>query len=1345
MIKSNQFDIYSPNEIKEMDKATLHDTPLGQAAFVVLPMKKAFVHSYYKIVNGKMVHVDSYHNKVTKKPEELTEQYYKENGLTPASTGHLGIHPKVMKPGQPLSSVNEHYTSYQYGDQVFVRYSHMHDQQFLVGVVVGIRDDVSHAGLLINVQLQNGKVESYKPKSLMHIRKGDAENRQDEKEDHNTDEKGQPVHYKHLNDVQLGQFYDLQHLWFKLQRTSEIFAFQNNKDQFVNADGTYPKNKSDMTKEQKALLESLNPIAVVPFKLLVEQVSASGYSDGTHYKAMQNLLNDLKTLKEQGAPDVPFPKYHKKKSKKEPFIMPEAWYKNSFPLQTTDEKIDEDELDSLMAEIKKETGSTPSVPKPQKNVWGADLNYTEVANVHGSVIHDTTDQIFKYPQPAVPAPAAQMVPPPPKDKPAAPKKTGPSFTIPEDKINPEAKKTPTPAPESIDEDDIANLFSDPKKFKVMGTADNFGFGGIHTKYILDPGDGHQYLFKPYLAEEPQRAWADIIACKVAQATGLPTAEFGSKPITVKIPSGSGGHYAGSNAVGSVQRVMPNVKHKDIGHLIKKGWASVPKEIIERFQQEHVVDWLLGNNDAHQEQFVVLNDGKIIGVDKGQAFKFYKQDKLDLTYDPNVNHKKLAQIYNLMLEAAKAGDIKLDWAPVQNFIEHNMKNLTPLAWTKMLFPYAAHSAAWGNKQHDFVNLGVQRKEDLLKDFKKLYASAGIATEYDAKHGSYSQAEQEELPASETHQPDAFQNIDATFHAHVVDAKASGKAIMLGGGDIEDMNMLFTTYDWKDGNKGLTASGKVLAGSEAKILGWFDTVVDQQVEYIHQLGPLPKDTAGDIVISAAKTVNNHCKNGGKNPDGNPNETKMNEFAKMFQGLDKFDPNEPLLDIGDLAMKFQSTNINKDNFNNPIALSLDVANHYHQIATHVMQAVKTGGKTASKMYGKWAGKDGYDVKSTSVSKTNKPWASFPKFEYDPATGGLIRTKGEKKATYKEQANYGTMFSKSLPGNIEVRYYPHYSTQLHGQNNYRSQQGSLMIDMHKWDGNLESMHQLRHTLKDMGLDHRLSNHDDIECLYLTRSIFHNKGDVSNAKKWKKVTAMENGPDKIKALKELATEVYGKSPDELKNYNPMPQWDDNTGYHYFLNPWVLDHLQESDTVPITSHGITGSNDSDIDAVTNMVNLGMLSTEARHQMGFKVDGMSSTTDQSSGGAAYVFNNLQNGSKCVPKGQELENDSSKGSNGFIFRPELLARTDTLAYSNDNYGATFEAGSGYSGYTKTENRIGAMDYVKNGSHVHELNFKNRISLYKWLLGPKGTSTFKKKLKAVIKKHKPHMLNHTTFLGV
>lgn len=1402
VLSMKDMDIVTPDDLHKSEKIVTHKTPIGDVMFVVggEGMTKSYVQAHYRHTeDGKLVFVEGYHNKVMKKPEDLKpvadSKYAQE---VQDYQAFKAANPDKKKKA-PVAHLDK-YTSYHFGDEVFVKYSHMHDQHFGVGVVVGIRDDKSHDGKLVAVKLLDGTVEYYDPVSLVHVYKNNYEEGDRKYEvSHHKDDKGKPIPYQHLDENQRVKFYDLYKLWFRLHRMGELLAFKDNLEYFKKPDGSFPKSKDELSADQKIFLEKKNPYPVVPYEALLASVGQPEYNDGKHIAFAKKLLADIESLEKKGVASIHFPKLYKSKSKKAIPYVPAAWMTGLFPSTVTEEKPDKSEYTKLQSEIASATGLSAEKPstKGAVKIDAYDLHYGKPI-IHGKVTEPKPEGSKYKPAPKIPSAEEEEQAPMKQDlkaayeeaekvqpKPAAePHKvsaeTGPvggkvgekaaTPTVPADKAAaPPPPKPVVPAEKAAkaepklvvggEKEDISKL-----KFKVVANAKapEYGFGGAHSKYILEDENGEKYLFKPY-AEGLHRVWADIIPAKLAEAVGLPTAHMGAEPVKVKIPYGMGGNYQGVEATGSVQKLVKPLKHNNIKHWVANNFKGCPKHVVEQLQREHVLDWLIGNNDAHASQFIVDGNNDLIGIDKGQAFKYYESDVLDLSYDPNVNVTYgNPQVYNLLLQAAKDGHVQLDWGVVHEFIENNVSNLSQLQWTKMILPYAENSAKWAEKNTmKFQSLASKRKANLLFDFKKLYNSVGIATEYNPEKKKYEIAKPEPKPAipeADLHQEGAFHQIDSYFHEQVLKSGAHGYSRMIGGGDIEDMNVLYTPYEWhvdhkapgKTG-KGLEVRFKLLQGAEQKILDWFETIEDESIQYINKNGALDTvyDPLSGVAINAAKTVNQHAPSGGAAPDGQYNPEKMQNFAKWFMkggDVDGWNPKGDLLSVEELASKLMQKHITANNFDDYLTLAHTVATHYHKIAQDVMTAVANKNKTQSKQYSAWSGP--HKVKQSQVSKAKHPYATWPKYELDPDKNTLFRVSGDKPAMhYASPSPYGCMFTKNLPGNIQVRYYPHYSMDLHGQNNYRSQQGTMIIDYHNWDGNIDAMHHSREVMKDIGVDNRLGTITDMECLYLTRIIWQNKGNTHYKNEYNKVLAMENSPKKIEALKALAAKTYNNvDPTSLPTYDPTPKWDGESGAHYFMNPYVLHHIHytKPQHVKVAAHQLTGGTTDE--KLQTLARYGLLGTEMRHKFNLPIYGISSVSDQASGGASYVYLNSQQ--------RPLKNLMEGATPGFlVFRPELYARTDCFGYTHDHFGTT---NYGWDSHGSMDDRLPIMEIVSTPISMYEVLFKNRVPLDKWFIGVNGkggdSSIYGKvaqgwiaKLKAYVKKFRPHILNHSTWLGV
>ena len=157
-------------------------------------------------------------------------------------------------------------------------------------------------------------------------------------------------------------------------------------------------------------------------------------------------------------------------------------------------------------------------------------------------------------------------------------------------------------------------------------------GGMHEKAILYGPDGSKWLFKPVHEGEEFRGDAEQIVAQLAGLVGHPTAEVW----TTTLPAGHPGLASMPGAsrtrrpvYGSVQRWVDGVE----GDLTGIGLKGLTKPALGQIQRQHAFDWLVGDHDAHRENVLRTTDG-LLGIDKGQAFKFFGQDRLDWKYNPN---------------------------------------------------------------------------------------------------------------------------------------------------------------------------------------------------------------------------------------------------------------------------------------------------------------------------------------------------------------------------------------------------------------------------------------------------------------------------------------------------------------------------------------------------------------------------------------------------------------------------------------------------------------------------------------------------------------------------------------
>lgn len=178
----------------------------------------------------------------------------------------------------------------------------------------------------------------------------------------------------------------------------------------------------------------------------------------------------------------------------------------------------------------------------------------------------------------------------------------------------------------------------------------------------------------------------------------------------------------------------NGKHGSIQYMFdgsKNAWPNdkmdpaklTPEEVVV-LQREHIFDWLIGNHDAHEGQFVRLPDGTVVGVDKGQAFKFLGTDKLDWEYFAPGNFG--TPVYNTLWKAFVEGKIDLQ-DPTTGEVGEFLARLTAISdddYRELLRPYveALPFTPKGGSVEAFLDMAVARKNSLKYDFSELWARA-----------------------------------------------------------------------------------------------------------------------------------------------------------------------------------------------------------------------------------------------------------------------------------------------------------------------------------------------------------------------------------------------------------------------------------------------------------------------------------------------------------------------------------------------------------------------------------------------------------------------------------------------
>lgn len=225
----------------------------------------------------------------------------------------------------------------------------------------------------------------------------------------------------------------------------------------------------------------------------------------------------------------------------------------------------------------------------------------------------------------------------------------------------EESKGPPAPPKGLTFDDL--IPAPKKKFTFVSNAG----GGSKPKEIWQDEDGNEYMFKPVPKDAQFLAYGEAAGGHISRLINPQAPRIWVQELNGRL--------------GSMQEMLPNS-----GTLRGTDIADLTFEEAQAIQREHVVDWLISNHDGHDNQFLILKGGKIVGIDKGQAFKYFGKDRLAIDYHPNAVYNEKEPIYNTFWRAYSKGELtkvkkrleedyvddlaKLDerFAPLQKYVD-----------------------------------------------------------------------------------------------------------------------------------------------------------------------------------------------------------------------------------------------------------------------------------------------------------------------------------------------------------------------------------------------------------------------------------------------------------------------------------------------------------------------------------------------------------------------------------------------------------------------------------------------------------------------------------------------------
>ena len=277
---------------------------------------------------------------------------------------------------------------------------------------------------------------------------------------------------------------------------------------------------------------------------------------------------------------------------------------------------------------------------------------------------------------------------------------------------------------------------DPSRKPLAGTADEMpfavedlkldpvegsGLGGQNRKDVYVDPEGNLWLWKP---QDRFTAELDVATARLQKVAGLDAPEVFVTTI--------------DGQVGSLQSMFGTKatrRQKFKGTVLDP--TKMAAEDVAELQRHHVLDWMIGNYDTHTGQFIRLSTdaggrakGQIIAVDKGQAFKHFRNDRLDWSYNPNGN-AGAGSVYNEMFgHYAHGGNLPGFKAPAWDDpddgvagVVRRLMEMDDDEFDATIRGYAEHAADRGRLASDdverFIQKAQRRRHSLRDDMDRFY--------------------------------------------------------------------------------------------------------------------------------------------------------------------------------------------------------------------------------------------------------------------------------------------------------------------------------------------------------------------------------------------------------------------------------------------------------------------------------------------------------------------------------------------------------------------------------------------------------------------------------------------------
>lgn len=790
-----------------------------------------------------------------------------------------------------------------------------------------------------------------------------------------------------------------------------------------------------------------------------------------------------------------------------------------------------------------------------------------------------------------------------------------------DKIQ-EAKKNSTPFPESI--------FGVPAEHKFKRVSSDIESIGTGSHWKVVDENGKSYIFK--VAKEKFRAEAEDSAQNIAKSFGYQVA--GSRL----------GEFEGQ--YGQFQNMIPNS-----GMVEGIPPSSLSDTALIDVAKSHPLDWMMFNDDAHNQNFLVSEDGsRVTEIDLGRSFA-----QIDvpgaMTLKPGSLSNWSSMYVDSMYSDIKSGQIsdsRLDTIYTQVIRQaRSMSRQGDGPLRQELASAFAHRPGTDADKARWTTAVLDRKATLEADFQKLYSDL-----YKARD--------REPPEIKDLGPGIHTGLSPEYLQAVHESGQQGVSTFYAGTDLEDGHLITNEVLPLHGDKPqLWLQGQLRKQTDERLVAWLDNKMQEGTVVQNGKPIMPDIKYGEAIQEAAKMVNLHY------IDKKYDKSQLDIIAYIKKILEQRRTDAT-------AGKYPDNLSEEDRAQYKEML----AQFFHTIID-IQQAKEAGISVPGLAKEPWV------YKPAPAKLANSPESNIKvnKTSYDPFRemtkvddNGNLRLNG----THETAGIQGVRYDITLPDGTRIEYQPWHSSV------YKAQQGTMIVKVRNHDGTTMLAENALGALRTMGLDLQEADEADLELLYWRslykqattksdaqtlgytnlitasgqahlRNVF--RGDSPHTKEkeielWHKVFSLMPGTDKDGVDKFVADRGY--LPQLGHPFPRKPKL--LAGRPYWYRPDVTHEQAQQKNMPMHSIGsLHGSDAFNKERPYQIVTSGKFlpSSERPRVLGRWIEASSASSDQDkgSGNVAFLRQNLDHW-------QQYQ---------IYLNPDVMRRTSTYAFADDKYGA------------------------------------------------------------------------------